>query len=156
MRDNLFTIAKKYPDAQISTVFLGGGTPPLVPAKDMAGVLDALRSAFHILPDAEFSSEANPGTLTAEWLDMAMAHGLNRLSLGVQASQDHLLKTIGRIHTFEEAQQAVQLARSCGVRNLNLDAMFGLPGQTQQDYLDTLAAFTQLNPEHISAYSLIL
>ena len=128
----------------------------MVPAKDMAGVLDALRKSFDILPDAEFTSEANPGTLTAEWLDMATEHGLNRLSLGVQAAQDPLLKTLGRIHTFEEAQQAVRLAKAHGIQNLNLDAMFGLPNQTHQDYLNTLQAFVDLDPQHISAYSLIL
>jgi len=156
MKNNLFTIDRKYAGMKVNTVFLGGGTPSLVPVNLMSDVLDALHSSFDILPDAEFTSEANPGTLTKEWLDMAMERGLNRLSLGVQAAQDSLLRFIGRIHTFEEAQQAVRLARSCGIQNLNLDAMFGLPGQTQQDYLDTLDAFAALDAEHISAYSLIL
>ena len=115
LKNNLFTMGKKYAGAKVSTVFLGGGTPSWVSAKDMAGVLDALRSSFDLLPDAEVTSEANPGTLSAEWLDMAVEHGLNRLSLGVQASQDPLLRTIGRIHTFEEARQAVRLAKSCGI-----------------------------------------
>lgn len=156
MQKEIAWAARKYPDAKVSTVFLGGGTPSLVPPAQMAGVLDCLRDHFEILPDAEFTSEANPGTLTAEWLEMAVKHGLNRLSLGVQASQDHLLRSIGRIHTFQEAQDAVLLARNAGIRNLNLDAMFGLPGQTKQDYLGTLEAFAALEPEHISAYSLIL
>lgn len=156
LKDNLFTIGEKYADAQVKTIFLGGGTPSLVPADEMAGVLDALRQSFQILPDAEFTSEANPGTLTREWLDMAVSHGLNRLSIGVQAAQDELLQRIGRIHTFREAQEAVQLARGAGIRNINLDAMFGLPGQTKQDYLNTLDAFAELGVEHISAYSLIL
>ena len=149
-------MAQKYPDAEVTTVFLGGGTPTLVPAAGMAGVLDTLRDAFQILPDAEFTSEGNPGTLTKEWLDMAVQHGLNRLSLGVQAGQDHLLRAIGRIHTVQEAENAVRLARSCGIRSLNLDAMFGLPGQTEQDYLQTLARFQSWGADHISAYSLIL
>jgi len=148
--------AQKYPDAEVTTVFLGGGTPTLVPAAEMAGVLDALRGAFRILPDAEFTSEGNPGTLKREWLDMAVQRGLNRLSLGVQAGQDHLLRAVGRIHTVKEAEDAVRLARQCGIRNLNLDAMFGLPGQTEQDYLQTLSMFRQWGADHISAYSLIL
>ena len=156
LKDNLFTIGEKYADAQVTTIFLGGGTPSLVPADEMAGVLDALRQSFQILPDAEFTSEANPGTLTREWLDMAVSHGLNRLSIGVQAAQDELLQRIGRIHTFREAQEAVKLARGAGIRNINLDAMFGLPGQMKQDYLNTLDAFAELGVEHISAYSLIL
>ena len=156
LKNKLFTIGKKYADVQVSTVFLGGGTPTLVPPEHMAEVLDALRESFDLLPDVEFTSEGNPGTLTVEWLDMAMARGLNRLSLGVQAAQDRLLRDLGRIHTFREAEETVRLARRCGVKNLNLDAMFGLPGQTQQDYLNTLCAFKQLGAEHISSYSLIL
>lgn len=156
MRGELLRLGKAYPDCEVSTVFLGGGTPTLVPPQEMAGVLDALRSAFSLRPDAEFTAEGNPGTLTREWLDMAAERGLNRLSLGVQAAQDALLRRIGRIHSFREAEAAVRLARAAGVRNLNLDAMFGLPEQTERDYLDTLDAFAALGAEHISAYSLIL
>ncbi len=148
--------AKKYPDAKVSTVFLGGGTPTLVSAQQMADVLDTLRQSFQLLPDAEFTSEGNPGTLTGEWLEMAVKRGLNRLSLGVQAAQDSLLKGIGRIHTVTQAADAVRLARKCGIQNLNLDAMFGLPGQNERDYLDTLRAFKEWDADHISAYSLIL
>ena len=140
----------------MSTIFLGGGTPTLVPPEQMSGVLDALKQHFPFAADVEFTSEGNPGTITREWLDMAVEHGLNRLSLGVQAAQDPLLRRIGRIHTFREAREAVRLARAAGIENINLDAMFGLPGQTMQDYLDTLAAFADLGVEHISAYSLIL
>lgn len=149
-------MAARYPQAKVSTVFLGGGTPTLVPPEMMEGVLDTLRSSFVFLPDAEFTSEANPGTLTGEWLDMAVHRGLNRLSIGVQAAQDRLLQGIGRIHNTSEAEDAVLLARSCGIRNINLDAMFGLPGQTEQDYLDTLQTFRNWGADHISAYSLIL
>lgn len=156
LQNEFLTMSKKYKNARVSTVFLGGGTPTLVPISVMQPVLQALRQHFDILPDAEFTSEGNPGTVTEEWLDMAVAHGLNRLSLGVQAMQDSLLKGIGRIHSFADAQHAVEVARKCGVKNLNLDAMFGLPGQTRRDYLDTLTAFSQLDAQHISAYSLIL
>lgn len=157
LKNEILTMARQYADsAEISTVFLGGGTPTLVPAGEMAGVLDALKSSFRFAPNVEFTSEGNPGTITREWLDMAAAHGLNRLSLGVQAAQDSLLLRIGRIHTFREAQEAVELARAAGIQNINLDAMFGLPGQTTRDYLDTLNGFAALGVEHISAYSLIL
>lgn len=156
LQKEIFLMARKYPQARVSTVFLGGGTPTIVPPGTMAGVLDALEKAFVFLPDAEFTAEGNPGTLTDEWLEMAMGYGLNRLSLGVQAAQDWLLQGIGRIHTAGQAEQAVRLARKHGVRNLNLDAMFGLPGQREADYLDTLAAFREWGAEHISAYSLIL
>lgn len=156
LKKEIRLMAAKYQDAKVNTVFLGGGTPTLVPPDAMAGVLDTLRASFDLLPDTEFTSEGNPGTLTGEWLDMAMERGLNRLSLGVQAAQDHLLKTVGRIHTAREAEEAVQLARRHGVTNLNLDAMFGLPGQTEKNYLDTLNTFRQMGADHISAYSLIL
>lgn len=156
LKKEIRLMAKKFPEVKVSTVFLGGGTPSLVPPEVMAGVLDELHDSFELLPDAEFTSEANPGTLTGEWLEMAVKRGLNRLSLGVQAAQGHLLRGIGRIHTVKEAQEAVRLARSCGIRNLNLDAMFGLPGQTERDYLDTLEAFRDWGADHISAYSLIL
>ena len=156
LKKEIRLMAKKYADAKVSTVFLGGGTPSLVPPQEMAAVLDTLRDAFEILPDAEFTSEANPGTLTGEWLEMTVKRGLNRLSLGVQAAQDHLLQGIGRIHTAREAEEAVRLARRYGIQNLNLDAMFGLPGQTERDYLDTLESFKAWGADHISAYSLIL
>ena len=156
LQKEILLAAQKYPDAKVKTLFLGGGTPTLVPPQVMDPVLDTLRHSFDCLPEMEFTSEGNPGTISQEWLDMAMERGLNRLSLGVQAAQDSLLRAIGRIHTAEHAESAVRLARQCGVRNLNLDAMFGLPNQTEQDYLDTLNAFRQWGADHISAYSLIL
>ena len=149
-------MSRQWPGATLSSVFLGGGTPSIMPAKALSRVLGAVREGFELLPNAEFTSEANPGTLEAEWLSTAMACGLNRLSLGVQAAQDALLSAIGRVHTFEEAQSAVALARACGVENLNLDLMFGLPGQRLSDYRATVEAAAALRPEHLSAYSLIL
>ena len=156
LEKQIFHIGKLYADEPVDTVFLGGGTPTLVPPEHMARVLQALQKTFTFSPNVEFTSEGNPGTVTAEWLDMAVEHGLNRLSLGVQAAQDGLRQSIGRIHTVQDAAEAVRLARAAGVKNLNLDAMFGLPGQTETDYLNTLETFRQLGAEHISAYSLIL
>lgn len=156
LENEIREMARRYPDARVSTVFLGGGTPTLVPPALMGRVLDTLHGAFVLLPDAEFTSEGNPGTLTPEWLETAQKRGLNRLSLGVQATQDDLLRRIGRIHTAAQAHGAVRLARACGIRNLNLDVMFGLPGQTCGDYLQTLQTVAEWGPEHISAYSLIL
>ena len=147
---------ERYRDAKVSTVFLGGGTPSIVPAPLMKRVLRALRDSFVFVPDAEFTSEANPGTLTAEWLETLMDAGLNRLSLGVQAAQDSLLRRIGRIHTFREAEAGIRLAQRMGIDNINADVMYGLPGQTQQDYLETLERLCTLEVTHLSAYSLIL
>ena len=148
--------AEKSPDARVSPVFLGGGTPTLVPAEEMRGVLGELRRRFDVLPDAEITAEGNPGTLSSQWLEAACACGLNRLSLGMQAAQDRLLQAIGRIHTFAQAREAVTLARAFGIRNLNVDLMSGLPGQTLRDWRESIEAALALGVEHISAYSLIL
>lgn len=148
--------AKRYGHMPVDTVSLGGGTPSVVPASLMRGVLAALREGFAIRPDAEFTSEANPGTLTAEWLDVLCHAGMNRLSLGVQAIQPHLLKALGRIHDFAEAREAIALARAQGISNISADAMFGLPEQTMVEYGDTLRALAGEGVTHISSYALIV
>lgn len=156
LKKEIVLTAEKYPGARISTVFLGGGTPTLVPAAELRAVLEELRRRFDILPDAEITAEGNPGTLSPQWLEAACACGLNRLSLGVQAAQDRLLRAIGRIHTFAQAREAVAMARAFGIRNLNVDLMSGLPGQTLQDWRESIDAAVALDVEHVSAYSLIL
>ncbi len=148
--------AKRYGHMPVDTVFLGGGTPSVVPAPLMRGVLAALRERFAIQPDAEFTSEANPGTLSAEWLDVLRDAGMNRLSLGVQAIQPHLLKALGRIHDFAEAREAIALARGRAISNISADAMFALPEQSMEEYMDTLRALADEGVTHISAYALIV
>jgi oxygen-independent coproporphyrinogen-3 oxidase len=148
--------AKAYGDWPVDTVYLGGGTPSVVPAKQMEAVLTALRDCFTIVPGAEFTSECNPGTISEEWLQTLLNAGANRLSLGVQAKQQRLLNILGRIHTFDQVLEAFALARRCGFTNLSADAMFGLPTQTAQEYLETLGALADAGMRHISAYSLIL
>lgn len=156
LKKEICLTAEKYPGVRVSTVFLGGGTPTLVPAAQMRGVLEELRRRFDVLPDAEITAEVNPGTLSPRWLEAACACGLNRLSLGMQAAQERLLKAIGRIHTFAQTEEAVAMARAAGIRNLNVDLMSGLPGQTLRDWHESLEAALALGVEHISAYSLIL
>jgi len=141
--------------AAMETVFLGGGTPSLLPAALLQELLMGLHRHFVIAPDAEFTSEANPGTLTPQWLDTAVSSGVNRLSMGMQAFQPELLRTLGRIHDFSQVEQSVSLARSAGIRNLSLDLMFGLPGQTPAMWRETLDAALSLAPEHLSCYGLI-
>ena len=148
--------APGYRHAQVSTVFLGGGTPAIMPVKAMERVLQAVEESFSLAPGAEYTVEANPGTLTGEWLQAVCRYGVNRLSLGVQAVQSKHLKALGRIHSFEDAREAVALARGQGIHNINMDVMFGLPGQDSGEYLETLQAVAALLPKHISAYSLIL
>ena len=141
--------------ATVETVFIGGGTPSILPAPLMTKLLHGLRARFDIAPEAEFTSEANPGTLTPAWLAAAVDGGVNRLSLGMQAYQPRLLRMLGRIHNFAQVEQSVALARSAGIRNINLDLMFGLPGQTHADWLESLDAALSLSPTHLSCYGLI-
>ena len=139
----------------VETVFLGGGTPSLLPAGELDRLLSGLKNMFSWDDDTEFTSEANPGTLTAVWLKTAVRHGLNRISMGMQALQPELLTTLGRIHTFPQVQESVRLCRDAGIRNINLDLMFGLPGQTVAHWRETLHAALSLVPQHLSCYGLI-
>jgi len=140
----------------LETLFIGGGTPSLLPPEWMDGLLGAVRERFTCAEDMEFTCEANPGTLTPEFLRVLKKHGCNRLSLGAQASQERLLKALGRIHTWQEAEEAAQIAREAGFQNISLDLMFGLPGQTLEDWQETLAKALRLQPDHLSCYGLII
>lgn len=139
----------------VETAFLGGGTPSLLPPSLLEKLLSGLQAFFPLQPKAEFTSEANPGTLTKAWLDAAIHHGVNRLSLGMQAYQPELLSTLGRIHDFEQVQRSVQMARDAGIANISLDLMFGLPGQSLAQWRETLQAALSLHPQHLSCYGLI-
>ncbi|MBP2017382.1 oxygen-independent coproporphyrinogen-3 oxidase [Symbiobacterium terraclitae] len=143
---------------QVATVFVGGGTPTLLEGTQLARVLTAIRRRFHLAPDAEVTVEANPGTvdLEGEKLHLARAAGATRISFGAQARQAHLLRRLGRIHTAADVEEAVAAARRAGFGNINLDLMYGLPGQTAGDFRDTVEWALSLGPTHISAYSLIV
>jgi oxygen-independent coproporphyrinogen-3 oxidase len=138
------------------TIFFGGGTPSLLTVSQITRLLDACRSAFALDPDDEITLEANPGTLNAEQLAGIRAAGINRLSMGAQSFDAQLLTTLGRIHTPAEITQAVHYARDAGFTSINLDFMFGLPGQTMQHWQSTLKEALALQPEHFSLYSLII
>ena len=148
-------LSKQYGHPAMETVFIGGGTPSLLPAPLMAKLLTGLRDHFDIPAGIEFTSEANPGTLTEDWLRVATEGGVNRLSLGMQSCQPALLKMLGRIHDFPQVADSVSLARQAGITNVNLDLMFGLPGQTAAMWRDTLDKALSLHPEHLSCYGLI-
>ena len=139
----------------VETVYVGGGTPSLFPPALWKQLFTRLRTLFSWAPEVEFTAEANPGTLTAPWLEAALSSGVNRLSLGMQAFQPKLLQTLGRIHTWPQVQTGVEAVRAAGIRNLNLDLMFGLPGQSLAQWEESLSAALSLSPEHISAYGLI-
>ncbi len=138
------------------TVFFGGGTPTLLPAADLARILQAIRETFPLADDAEISLEANPGTVDVAGLKALRQAGFNRLSLGVQSFDDQVLRGIGRIHRAAEAVQAVGMARSAGFENISMDLMFGLPRQSVNSWRETLARAVSLAPDHISAYGLKL
>ena len=141
---------------EVRSVFFGGGTPSLVPAEYIASALNRLRSYAVLSPDCEITMEANPGTVTAEKLKICRDAGVNRLSIGVQSFDAALLKSLGRIHTPEEAEEAVFLAREAGFSNISIDLMYALPGQDMAKWLETLKTAVSLPVQHISAYSLIV
>lgn len=147
---------EKYPDARVKTVFFGGGTPTILPPEDLCAILNAIRNAFPVETDAEISIECNPKTIGYEGLRKLRDAGFNRLSIGLQATQNTLLSRIGRVHTCEEFLATYSAARDAGFTNINIDLMHGLPGQGQADYLDAIRTVAALEPTHISAYSLIL
>ena len=138
------------------TIFFGGGTPSLLTVKQITRLLAACRNAFAVDEEAEITLEANPGTLSFEQLKGLSAAGINRLSLGSQSFDAKLLETLGRIHTANEIVQALNNARAAGFTSINLDLMFGLPGQTMHQWKTTLDRALDLHPEHFSLYSLII
>lgn len=141
---------------EVSAVFFGGGTPSVLKGEEIAGILEEIREDFSLRRDTEITVECNPGTLTAEKLDWYRRAGINRLSLGLQSAQNRELRLLGRIHTWEEFLESFRLVREAGFRNINIDLMSALPGQTRESWADTLEKVAALEPEHISAYSLIL
>lgn len=138
------------------TIFFGGGTPSILDGTEIIRILDKLRELGNISEDAEISIEANPGTVTKEKLQQWKHAGINRISFGLQSADNEELKRLGRIHTWEEFEENYHLARNCGFRNINVDLMSALPGQTVDTWRNTMEQVTALNPEHISAYSLII
>ena len=145
-----------FSDREITTVFIGGGTPS-VPDPSLVGeMLDQIRNKFFVAPDAEITIEANPGTLYKEKLQIYLERGINRLSLGLQSPQNRELKILGRIHTWEEFQESFFMARDAGFSNINIDLMSAIPEQTYADWEKNLRTVAELSPEHISAYSLIV
>ena len=140
----------------INTVFLGGGTPSYLPIGDVGRILDAIAAAYPVRRDAEVTAECNPNDLTMERCAELRSAGINRVSIGVQSMDNGLLAMLGRRHDAEEAVDALDRCRRAGFHNVNLDLMYGLPGQTVHQWQDTVARVVALSPEHISMYSLTL
>lgn len=140
----------------VSTLFIGGGTPTALAEEELDVFLKLLMQGFDFRSSAEQTIEGNPGTLTPEKLYILRKHGINRISLGAQSFEDSLLRQIGRIHNAAEIREGVRLVREAGFSNLNIDLMFGLPGQTLAHWQRTLEEVLRLNPEHLSVYGLML
>ena len=140
----------------VSTLFIGGGTPSVLPVDLMELLLSELSEQFRFLPAAECTIEANPGTLTEEKLVLYRKYGLNRISIGLQSPVDQELKMLGRIHDYREFLESYELARHVGFDNINVDLMFAIPGQSYEGWVRNLRTVAALAPEHISAYSLII
>lgn len=140
----------------VHSIYLGGGTPSLLPADSIADLLTDVNRLFTLDAAAEITMEANPGTIDETYLKAVRNAGINRLSLGIQSFSDRELAMLGRIHTADEARQAVAFARRAGFDNLNLDLIYGLPGQTKDEWKYSLEEAVNLKPEHISLYALTL
>ncbi len=150
--------AGDYRDYRVVSVFVGGGTPSIVPAEQIGRLLETVRAGFDLAGDVEITVEVNPGTVEENMLRRYRQAGVNRLSIGLQSADNRELAALGRIHTYEQFLETYHTARKCGFSNINVDLMSALPGQTLPDYLGTLDKVLALKPapEHISAYSLIV
>ena len=140
---------------KIKTIYIGGGTPSSIDSKYIVDILNIIKEKYNI-EDVEVTIEVNPGTITKEKLLDYKEVGINRLSIGLQETNNELLKQIGRIHTYEEFLETYNLARNIEFKNINVDLMIGLPNQSIANIKDSLNKLINLNPEHISVYSLIL
>lgn len=142
------------PGYKVDTVYFGGGTPTFFGADGMATILSTIRRSFDVTEDAEITFEANPDSVSDKLLRCLRAEGFNRVSLGIQCDDDEILKKIGRPHNYAQAVNAVQRIRKAGYRNLSVDLIYGLPGQTLEAWEETLQNVLTLSPEHISCYGL--
>ena len=140
----------------VSTIYFGGGTPSFLESKYIKLLLENIRRNFNVSSNAEITLEVNPGTITEEKLKTYQMCGINRLSIGLQTTNDNLLKKIGRIHTYSEFLSTYNLARKLGFSNINVDLIFSLPDESLDDLKLDLEKIIELSPEHISTYSLIV
>lgn len=148
-------IEEKVIDYKIKSIFIGGGTPSYLETNQIYKLLKTI-SKLNLTENMEFTMECNPGALEKEKLETMINGGVNRISMGLQAVQNSLLKDIGRIHSFKQFEENFNLAREVGFKNINVDLMFGLPNQKVDEWVESLETIARLNPEHISAYSLII
>lgn len=154
--DHLEESAPSIKNYEVDTVYFGGGTPSYYGADRIIEILDTLKLNGNLRLDSEITVECNPDSISLDALKLLRQEGVNRISLGVQASDNNLLKLIGRRHNFQQAVRAVNYAREAGFENVSLDLIYGLPSQTKRDWAETLAKVIELHPEHLSCYGLKL
>jgi putative oxygen-independent coproporphyrinogen III oxidase len=145
------TFADRY---TVKTVYIGGGTPSILDEVMIECIMNSVKSTFQLDRFPEITIEANPGTIKYSNLLKYLEYGINRISIGMQSADNELLKKLGRIHTFEQFEESFEDVRRAGFKNINVDIMSGIPGQTVHSLVDTLTRVTELRPEHISVYSL--
>ncbi len=150
------TKSKEENDCIIDTIYIGGGTPSFIDSKYIKEIVETIKSKFKIKQEAEITIEVNPGTVNEAKLKDYKRTGINRISIGLQSTNNKTLKQIGRIHTYEEFLNTYNLARNVGYKNINVDLMLALPNQTLEEMEESVKKVIELNPEHISIYSLIL
>lgn len=148
--------AKVNKDILVKTIYIGGGTPSYIKEKYIKEIINTIKQNFEIIKDAEITIEVNPGTVNKRKMECYYKSGINRLSIGLQSSNDKLLKLIGRVHKFEDFLETVRIAQAVGFTNINADCMIGLPTQNIYDIEETLNVLINLRLTHISVYSLII
>ena len=144
------------PTSPVPTIFFGGGTPSLLPPADLGRVIAAIRKLFDLAPDAEITLEANPDSVTAEKLAEYLAVGFNRISFGMQSAKPHVLAVLDRTHNPENVKRAVDMARAAGFKSISVDLIYGTPGESLDDWQESVQAALDLDIDHISAYALIV
>lgn len=156
LQKEIETAAAQYNEYRALSIFWGGGTPSLLPEKEVRRIMETIRERYRIAEDAEITIEMNPDTATEDKLREYITAGINRISIGLQSADDEELARIGRIHDYKSFEKVYELSRKAGFRNINIDLMAALPNQSVASYERTLKKVTALAPEHISAYSLTL
>lgn len=141
---------------KVTTIYIGGGTPSLIPENYIVKIINTVKSRFKIEESAEITIEVNPGTVTEKKLVAYKNVGINRISIGLQSAEDRILKLIGRIHNYQTFLSTYNLTRNIGFENINVDLMLAIPTQTKGELLNTLNKVIELKPNHISLYSLIV
>ena len=158
LKNEIINFTQKYKDIyDITTIYIGGGTPSSIEEKYIKDIIDTIdKNLVKIKDIKEITIEVNPGTITKRKLEQYKSSGINRISIGLQSTNNKLLEEIGRIHNFNEFLETYNMARKVGFKNINVDLMLGLPNQTINDLSNSINEIIKLNPEHISIYSLIL